>query len=166
MLQPLSKPKTHTMKNTTKILFIAASAILAITGGVVAGPGHDHNKKVEAGPNGGRLIKDVDPHAEFLVTSDRKVKITFVGPDGKVVAPAEQIVTVTTGDRSAPVKLIFTRSGDGLISDGVVPEGNGLPVIVQIKANPDSKAEITKFNLNLSNCPGCQKAEYACTCSH
>jgi len=153
------------MKNTTKTLFIAASAILAIAGGALAGPGHDHTK-VEAGPNGGRLITNVDPDAEFLVTSDRKVKITFVGGDGKVIAPAEQVVTVTTGDRSAPVKLIFTKSGDGLISDGVVPEGNGLPVIVQIKASPDSKAEITKFNLNLSNCPGCQKAEYACTCAH
>jgi len=153
------------MKNTTKNLFIAASAILAIAGGALAGPGHDHTK-VEAGPNGGRLITSVDPHAEFLVLPDRKVKITFVGGDGRVIAPTDQVVTVTTGDRSAPVKLAFVKEGDALISDATIPEGNMLPTIIQIKSSPTAKAEITKFNLNLSNCPGCQKAEYACTCAH
>lgn len=145
---------------------MAASAVLSITSGVFAGPGHDHHAKVESGPNGGRLVTSVDPHAEFLVTPDRKVKITFVGDDGKIIAPADQVVTVTTGERSAPVKLAFSKSGDALISDGIIPEGNMLPTIIQIKTTPDAKAEVVKFNLNLANCPGCQKAEYACTCEH
>ena len=31
---------------------------------------HDHDT-VEAGPNGGRILTSVEPHAEFLVTEDR-----------------------------------------------------------------------------------------------
>lgn len=119
-----------------------------------------------AGPNGGRLITSVDPHAEFLVTPDRKVKISFVGIDGKVIPAGEQVVTLTTGDRSAPVQLTFAKKGDVLVSDAAIPEGNMLPTVIQIKASPDAKAEIVKFNLNMANCSGCQKAEYACTCAH
>lgn len=154
------------MKTTTKTLFIAATAFLTIIGGAIAGAGHDHGEKTVAGPNGGRLLTSVDPHAEFLVTSDRKVKITFVGEDGKVIPAADQIVSVTTGERSAPVKLTFAKEGDVLVSDVPIPEGNMLPTVIQIKATPDAKPEVVKFNLNMANCSGCQKAEYACTCSH
>ena len=154
------------MKNTTKTLFIAASAVISIISGAIAGPGHSHGEKTVAGPNGGRLITSVDPHAEFLVTPDRKVKISFVGIDGKVIPAGEQVVTLTTGDRSAPVQLTFAKKGDVLVSDAAIPEGNMLPTVIQIKASPDAKAEIVKFNLNMANCSGCQKAEYACTCAH
>ena len=34
----------------------------------------------------------------------------------KVVAPGEQVISVTLGDRSAPTKLSFTKDGDKLIS--------------------------------------------------
>ena len=152
------------MKTAYKNIITAFSALLITATAGFAGP--NHGEKAEAGPNGGRVITSVQSHAEFFVTPERKVKITFLDESGKVVPPADQIVTVTTGDRSAPVKLAFTKSGDSLISDGVVPEGNGLPTIVQIKAQPDAKAEIAKFNLNLSICPGCKLAEYACTCAH
>jgi hypothetical protein len=120
----------------------------------------------KAGPNGGRVLTSVQPNAEFFVTADRKVKITFVGADGKAIAPADQVVTVTTGDRSAPVKLAFAKSGDALVSDQALPAGDDLPAVVQIKSAPDAKAVVEKFHINLAVCPGCKLAEYACTCEH
>lgn len=120
----------------------------------------------EAGPHGGRVLTKVEPHAEFFVTTDRKVQITFLGEDGKPIAPAAQTVTVTAGERSAPVKLSFVRSGDSLLSEQTLPDGNNFPTVVQIKVTPDAKTVVEKFTLNLSVCPGCKLAEYACTCDH
>jgi hypothetical protein len=122
-------------------------------------------EKVKA-PNGGRIIEAVEPHAEFLITADKKVEVRFLDGAGKVVAPAAQTVTVTMGDRAAPTKLAFTKDGDKLVSDKTIPEGKELPVVVQIKVTPDAKAVTEKFNLNLAKCPTCSNAEYACTCAH
>ncbi len=122
-------------------------------------------EKIKA-PNGGRIIDAVEPHAEFLITKDKKVEVRFLDDAGKVVAPAAQTVTVTMGDRSAPTKLAFTKDGDKLVSDKVIPEGKELPVVVQIKVTPEAKSVTEKFNLNLAKCPTCEHAEYACTCAH
>lgn len=122
-------------------------------------------EKIKA-PNGGRIIDTVEPHAEFLITKDKKVEVRFLDDAGKVVAPAAQTVTVTMGDRSAPTKLAFTKDGDKLVSDKVIPEGKELPVVVQIKVTPDAKSVTEKFNLNLADCPTCEHLEYACTCAH
>ncbi len=126
---------------------------------------HDHGKKIVA-PNGGRVLTEVEPHAEFLVTAERKVQITFIDDDGKAIAPAEQVVTVTAGDRSSPTKMKFAQAGNVLVSDVALPAGNDFPTVVQIKTTPSAKAATAKFNLNLANCPGCKLAEYACTCAH
>lgn len=138
-------------------------AFFAVVCAGIAAPGHKENL---AGPNGGRLITSVTPHAEFFITADRKVRITFVGEDGKPVGPAAQVVTVTAGERSAPTRLAFKRDGDALVSDGVLPEGNDYPTVVVIKAAPDEKNVYARFNLNFAVCGGCQRAEYACTCGH
>lgn len=126
---------------------------------------HDHDK-IKAGPTGGRLITEVEPHAEFFVNKDKKVEVRFVDDDNKVVAPGEQVVTVTLGDRSAPTKLSFSKDGDKLISDKVIPEGNDLPTVVQVREKEGAKAVTEKFNLNLEQCPTCKYKEYACTCEH
>ena len=148
---------------TTRILPLAIAILTSLT--LHAGKNHSHEKK-EPGPNGGRIMLSIEPHAEFLVTADRKVQITFVDDALKPIAPAAQVVTVTTGECSAPVKMSFTKTGDTLVSEQSVPEGNNFPVVVQIKTTPDAKASVEKFTLNLSNCPDCKYAEYACICSH
>ena len=122
-------------------------------------------EKIKA-PNGGRIIDAVEPHAEFLVTADKKIEIRFLDEAGKVIAPAAQVVTVTMGDRAAPTKLAFTKDGDKLVSDKVIPEGKELPVVVQIKTTPEAKSVTAKFNLNMATCPECKLAEYACACDH
>lgn len=126
----------------------------------------DHEAKKIAGPNGGRVLTGVEPHLEFFVTENRTVKITAVDDAGKAVALGEQSVTVTGGSRSNPTRMSFTKDGDSLVSDKAFPEGNNLPVVVQIKAKPDAKTVIEKFSLNLSDCSGCKHPEYACTCAH
>ena len=145
---------------TTTLLGLA----LAITVSAADKDKHEHAAK--AGPTGGRLITEVEPHVEFFVTKDKKVEIRFVDDDNKVVAPGEQVISVVMGDRSAPTKLAFTKDGNKLVSDKVIPEGNELPTVVQIKAKAGEKSVTEKFNLNLSKCPTCSNAEYACTCAH
>ena len=148
---------------TTRILPLAIAILTMLT--LHAGKDHSHEKKV-AGPNGGRILTSIEPHAEFFVTADRTVQITFVDDDFKPIAPAGQVVVVTTGERSAPVKMSFSKTDNTLLSEQSVPEGNSFPVVVQIKTSPDAKAIVEKFTLNLSNCPDCKLAEYACICSH
>ncbi|CAM2961284.1 hypothetical protein [Rariglobus hedericola] len=145
----------------TILIHLLALTALALTATVASA----HEQTV-AGPNGGRLLTIVEPHAEFFVTAERKVQITFVGEDGKPVPPAEQVVVVTAGERSAPTKLTFTKTGNVLLSDTALPAGNAFPTVVQIKITPDAKSVAARFTLNTAICPECKNAEYACTCAH
>jgi hypothetical protein len=120
----------------------------------------------KAGPNNGRLITSVEPHAEFFVNEEKKVEIRFVDGASKVVPPAEQEVVVTLGERSKPTRLTFTKDGDKLVSDKTVPEGNDYPTVVQIRAKAGAKAVNEKFHLNFTKCGGCENPEYSCTCGH
>lgn len=120
----------------------------------------------KAGPNGGKILTTVEPHAEFFVTAERKVQITFLDESGQAIAPTGQTVTVICGDRSNPTKLTFAKSGNSLVSEGMLPEGNDFPTVVQIKSTPEAKPVTEKFNLNLAECPSCKLKEYACTCEH
>ena len=127
---------------------------------------HEEHAHAKAGPNGGRLITSVEPHVEFLVTKEKKVEIRFVDEANKVVAPGSQQVAVTLGSRAKPTKLAFTKAGDKLVSDKAVPDGNNHPTVVQIRAKAGDKPVNERFNLNMSACPTCKYAEYACTCEH
>jgi hypothetical protein len=140
--------------------------LLAVAALVCSAPLASAHETIQAGPNGGRLLTKIQPRAEFLLTAERKVQITFVGADGKPIAPAEQVVTVTTGNRAAPIKLSFSKTGTVLLSDAALPPGNDFPTVVQIKANPEAKAAVARFNLNTATCSGCKKPEYVCTCGH
>lgn len=147
-----------------KLLTTLLTLALAFTAGAADQDKHDH--KTKAGPTGGRLITAVEPHVEFFVNKDKKVEIRFINDDMKVVAPGEQVISVTLGERSAPTKLSFAKEGGKLISDKAIPEGNDLPTVVQIRAKEGAKAVNEKFHLNLEQCPTCQNKEYACTCAH
>lgn len=146
-------------------LVLSLLSVLAFAVTASAGGDHSHEKKT-AGPNGGRVLTKIDPHAEFFITADRTVQITFLDDGGKAIAPAGQVVTVTAGERAAPTKLTFVRSGDVLISDGTLPAGKRFPAVVQIKATTDAKVVVEKFTVDFSKCGGCGYAEYACTCGH
>lgn len=150
-----------------KTKLLSALLTLALAFSVNAADKHEHEDHAgKAGPTGGKLITEVEPHVEFFVTKDKKVEIRFINDDNKVVSPADQQITVVLGDRSAPTKLSFTKDGDKLVSDKTIPDGQDIPTVVQIKAKPDAKTINEKFNLNLAQCPTCKNQEYACTCAH
>lgn len=122
-------------------------------------------EKIKA-PNGGRIVEGAKPPVEILLTKERKFEVRFLDDTGKVVTPGTQVVTAITGERTAPVKLAFAKDGDKLVSDKAVPEGNNLPVVLQIAAKEGEKPVTDKFSLNTSPCPECKLLEYACTCEH
>ncbi|PTX99848.1 hypothetical protein DB346_18740 [Verrucomicrobia bacterium LW23] len=124
------------------------------------------HEAAKAGPTGGRVLHKGEPHAEFFVNADKKVEIRFLDDKNKVIAPADQKVTVIVGERSNPTTLSFTKDGDKLISDKALPAGEVMPAVVQIKPTADGKAVTEKFNLNLAKCPTCKLQEYACECAH
>jgi hypothetical protein len=149
-----------------KSLLAIATLALGLACNAPAEDKHDHEHAAKAGPTGGKLITEVEPHVEFFVNKEKKVEIRFIDDANKVVAPGEQTITVTLGERSNPTKLTFTKVGDKLVSDKAVPEGNDYPTVVQIKTDAKAKPINARFNLNMSKCPTCSNAEYACTCEH
>ncbi len=170
MKKKIKATKTTLAASILAVAFAGAGTLIAVEKGH---EGHDHAEHAEeghegakAGPNGGKVIHEVEPHLEFFVTEDRKVRITALDKDGKAVPIGEQSVSIIAGDRSNPTRMTFAKEGEVLVTDETFPEGNDFPVVIQIKVTPDAKTVIEKFNLNLNDCPTCEYKEYACTCSH
>ena len=144
----------------SRSFFIALSLIAGLLSAVAA------EKKVEAGPNGGRLLEKTSPKAEFFVERDHTVKVSFFDAALKPVAAAGQRVTVVADAKGGKTKLEFEKKGDVLVSKSKLPEGDGYPVVVQFKQDAEAKPQNFRFALDLHNCGGCKRAEYACTCGH
>lgn len=121
-------------------------------------------EKVEGGPKGGRILEKTSPKAEFFIENDKTVSITFYDAAGKVVPPTEQTVTVIADAKGGKEKLEFKKKGDALVSKTKLPEGDANNVVVQFKQDASAKPQNFRFKANLSNCGGCKRAEYACTC--
>ena len=165
--------KTTKTTLTASILALAFAGAGTLIAEEKGHEGHDHaehadkdHEGAKAGPNGGKIIVEVEPHLEFFVTEDRKVQITALDKDGKAATIGEQSVSIIAGDRSNPTRMTFSKEGEVLVSDKAFPEGNDFPVVVQIKTTAEAKTVIEKFNLNLEDCPTCSYLEYACTCDH
>ena len=124
------------------------------------------DRKVEAGPKGGRILDKTSPKAEFYVEKDRTVTIVFYDGNLKLVPAADQTVTIIADAKSGKAKLEFEKNGDALVSTTKLPEGEGYNVVVQFKQTADAKPQNLRFKLELHDCAGCKRAEYACTCDH
>ena len=121
--------RNQTMKN----LFLSTLALLGLTAASLA------HGDIKVGPTNGRLLTEVEPHVEFLVTKARTVELRFVDDANKVVTPAGQEITVTLGERSNPTKLTFKQEGDKLVSSGPIPAGDEMPTVVQIRPTKGQK---------------------------
>lgn len=132
----------------------------------VTDPGGSKEDPRLAGPNGGRVVRTVSPHLEFFVRDDRRVRITFLDDNGGVIAPGNQSLTLVGGDRANPTRLNFVPDGDSLLSDRPLPEGDGVPVILEIVPGPGAPKVRERLKVDLSLCPGCKLPEYACVCGH
>ncbi len=126
--------------------------------------GHVHEKR--GGPNGGRMILDVEPHLEFLVKPNRHVELRAFDHDRNAVAFGEQWVQLIGGSRRKPTRLRFALDNDVLESDMPLPQGDSVPVVLRVRKAPASAVITIKFNVNLSDCEGCDFKEYACNCEH
>jgi hypothetical protein len=141
------------MKTIQKILLLG----FACAAGLDAAP-------VAAGPKGGRLLETAPLKAEFLVTADRRVEITFYDDHNKPVLPGAQVVAVTAEPAGGRVALEMDKAAAAFVSKAALPAGEPYRVVVQIRATPEAKPKNFRIDLNLSTCGGCKRAEYACTC--
>jgi hypothetical protein len=128
------------------------------------GHGHDHQKA--GGPQGGRLLENTDPRAEFYVEKDNTVTITFYNDALKPVPAADQSVTVIAETMGSKTQLDFEKKGDVLVSKEGLPENDDLKLVVSFRQNPDSKPVNFRFPLEKDICGECKRAEYACICEH
>lgn len=135
-------------------------AVAALSGAVALNAA----EKIVGGPKGGRLLEVDGQKAEFFVTKDKKVEITFYDSALKPVAPAEQVVAVTAEPKSGRTKIDLEKTATGYVSKTALPEGTPYRVVVQMRAKPDAKPQNFRVDLDLENCGECKRAEYACTC--
>ncbi|MGE9294735.1 MAG: hypothetical protein ACQKBV_00390 [Puniceicoccales bacterium] len=161
----------NTKNNTVSLLIALLAAVLtplaATAGGdhSAHGPG-DINNETKAGPNGGKVIKSVEPHYEFFVQPDRKVRITFLNEAGQPIAADGQSVTAIGGSRSNPTQLSFAEEGDVLVSESVLPDGNNVPLILSVQTKGADRPVRERIYVNMSDCGSCDYKEYACVCGH
>lgn len=150
------------MKTNLRILTLAVALCAGLALPAVAQDKHDH----KATPKGGRLLDKTEPHAEFVVETNRTVTINFYNHDMKAVAVTTQNVTVIADAKSGKATLEFEKKGDSLVSKTKLPEGDGYNIVVQFKQTAEGKPQNIRFKLDMSTCGECKRAEYACICGH
>jgi len=155
-----------------QLFLIAAIAILGWLPLTAQEHNHAEQAKTEtshvtkAGPNGGKIFRSTQPPFELYLQDDRKIRITFLGEDDQPIDAANQRISAVGGSRSNPTRMIFAADGDGLISNIPLPDGNNVPLILNIKPTPESKTVIERININIAQCSSCSYLEYACICGH
>ncbi len=122
-------------------------------------------EKIVGGPKGGRLLEADGQKAEFFVTKDRKVEITFYDAAMKPAAPGAQVIAVTAEPKSGRAKVDLEKTSTGYVSKTALPEGDPYRVVVQMRATPEGKPQNFRVDLNTATCGECKRAEYACTCN-
>lgn len=142
---------------TSKSLLMTVAAMISAAALFAA-------EKIVGGPKGGRLLEADGQKAEFFVTKDRKVEITYYDAALKPVAPGDHVVTVNAEPKSGRLKLDLEKTATGYISKTALPAGDPYRVVVQMRAKPDAKPQNFRVDLDLALCGGCKRAEYACTC--
>ena len=150
------------MKTNLRILTLAVALCAGLALPAVAQDKHEH----KATPKGGRLLDKTEPHAEFVVETNRTVTINFYNHDMKAVAVTTQSVTVIADAKSGKATLEFEKKGDSLVSKTKLPEGDGYNIVVQFKQTAEGKPQNLRFKLDMSTCGECKRAEYACACEH
>jgi len=148
------------MKTNLLMLILAVALCAALSTATAA------DKKLEAGPRGGRLLEKTAPKAEILVEKDRTVSITFYDDKLQPLPVGNQIVTVIADAKTGKAKLEFTPKDGRLISKTPLPAGDGYGIVVMLKAREDAKSQNFRFTFDTSICGGCKRVEYACICGH
>ena len=142
------------MKTLLHILAITALAVVPALA----------DKSVKAGPRNGRVLEMSGQNAEFFVEKDRTISIAFYDAGMKAQPAAAQVVTATAEAPGGKTKLEFEKKGNLLVSQAPLPAGEGYTVVVQVKADAETKPKNFRIPLVLHTCKGCSNPEYACIC--
>ncbi len=126
----------------------------------------EHANEHAGGPKGGRLLENVEPHAEFYVEKDKTATITFYDEAMKPIAAVGQSATLAIDTNGSKTKLEFEKKGDVLVTQGNLPDGESHSVVLQLKQSPEAKPANFRFTIDGNVCGECKRAEYACTCTH
>lgn len=121
-------------------------------------------EKITGGPKGGRLLDSAPLKAEFFVTTERRVEITFHDDHLNPILPGDQVVVVTAEPATGRVVLAMDKTATGFLSQAALPAGEPYRVVVQVRATPEARPQNFRIDLNLATCGECSRAEYACTC--
>lgn len=134
--------------------------------------GHDHGKepaktaKPLAGPNGGKLLENTAPRAEFLIGKEKHVTVTFYDAQLKPVAATGQVVVITAEPKSGKVSLTMEAKDGAFVSKEPLPAGDDYNIVVQVKTTAEASPQNFRIVFDLHECGGCKLKEYACTCDH
>lgn len=158
-------PSDEVSDSTMKIKTILCTS-LALGFRLACADAPDSGYHGMSGPNGGRLLVEVEPHIEFLVQMEsKKVEIRFIGDALIVLEPGSQEVNVSIGEGANVAKLTFIRDGEKFVSESALPAGEKQPVTVQLRTTPGAPLiTAEKFILDLSPCLTGRHLRYNCTC--
>ncbi|MBX3750198.1 MAG: hypothetical protein KF897_08925 [Opitutaceae bacterium] len=141
-----------------KTITILISFLLAVAAASAA-------ETTVAGPKGGRMLIAHPVRAEFFVTTERRVELSFFDEAGKTVSPGTTAVTVTAETTGGRVAVPLVSQDATLVSVEPLPPGDPYRVVVQVRSAPGARPSNFRIELNLHECGECQRAEYACTCA-
>ena len=91
------------MKTNLRILTLATLLCASLALPAIAQDKHDHKHLVT--PKGGKLLEKTEPHAEFVVETNRTVTINFYNDEMKPVAATTQNVTAIADAKSGKATL-------------------------------------------------------------
>lgn len=155
------------MKILLKMFLFAAVCFTASNVYADASHDHAHDHTASAGETkGGRMLENTNPHAEFFVEKDRSVTITFYDQQLKSVSAADQSVSVIAESEGKKNTLNFEKKGEVLVSQGTLPEGHPINLVVRFKQSPEATFQNFRFAYEDHLCGECKRAEYACICGH
>lgn len=141
-----------------KIILVLLTAIFSLL------PNNGFAEKQIAGPNGGKLLENEAPRAEFLIEKDHTVTINFFDEALKPVPAGDQVVVANAESKSGKVKLEFEKKGSALKSKSSLPPGDGYTIVVQVRKTVSSAPQNFRIKYDAHICGECKLQEYACVC--
>lgn len=119
---------------------------------------------VVPGPQGGRLLQAESIRAEFFVTAERRIEITFYSDSLEPIPVDARTVALVAELADGRTAIPLVKTAHGFVSAEAIPPGDPYRVVVQIRSEPQARPRNFRLVLDLAHCGGCDRAEYACTC--
>lgn len=114
----------------------------------------------QVGPNGGRILPG-SPTAEFWITPERKIQITFLDSDYQPIPLSRQTARATAQLPGERLTLAFEPHENILLTTSPLPETDGYTIVVQLRSTPESRPSNHRIFFEDHLCSGCKLIEYA-----